>query len=135
MRSVSSGRPSLSRSGCISSVCALLFSPDPGELDERGRGEAHVLDADPLALAVSVVAAREEVRRWQAHLGERRPVRTAANRRLPRLETDPADRLLEVRDDPGMPVERGARVPVLDAVLDLDRAPWLGGGHFFREVM
>src|SRR4051794_25225496 len=73
-----------------------LLSPHAGQLDERGRGEAHVLDTDPLALAVRVVAAREDVRRRQAHLGERRAVGAAADRRLLRLETDASDRLLEV---------------------------------------
>src|SRR6476469_2994757 len=114
MRRVSSGRPSRSRSGSIPSVCVLLLSPLAGELDERRRGEAHVLDADPLALAVRVVA--------------------AADRCLLRLETDAPDRLLEVREDLGIPLERGTRVAVLDAVLDLDRAARLGGADVVREA-
>src|SRR5690242_4353658 len=114
MRSVSSGRPSLSsrgsippgyprsavpqrapptRAGCRS---ALLLGPDLRELDDRRRREAHVLDADPLALAVRVVAAGEDVRRRQAPLGERGAVGAAANRGPSRLEPDPPDRFLEV---------------------------------------
>src|SRR5436190_18419608 len=110
------------------------LSPHAGQLDERGRGEAHVLDTDPLALAVRVVAAREDVRRRQAHLGERRAVGAAADRRLLRLETDAPDRLLEVRADLGIPLERGARVAVLDAVLDLDCAARLGGADVVRKA-
>src|SRR5256885_12769285 len=147
MRRVSSGRPSRSRSGSTSPeyppdirVTPGLrpagvvageglggLSPHAGQLDERGRSEAHVLDADPLALAVRVVAAGEDVRRRQAHLGERRAVGAAADRRLLRLETDAPDRLLEVRADLGIPLERGARVAVLDAVVDPDPAARLGG--------
>src|SRR5256714_12265120 len=110
------------------------LSPHAGQLDERGRGAAHVLDTDPLALAVRVVAAREDVRRRQAHLGEGRAVGAAADRRLLRLETDAPDRLLEVRADLGIPLERGARVAVLDAVVDLDRAARLGGADVVREA-
>src|SRR3954453_2423702 len=110
------------------SVCALLPGPHPRELDERRGGEAHVLDADPLALAVRVVAAGEDVRGRQAHLRQRRAVRPASDRRLLRLEADAADRLLEVRDDLGALLEARARVAVLDPVLDLDRAARLGCG-------
>src|SRR4029079_14919720 len=49
-------------------------------------------------------------------------------------EPDATDRLLEVRDDLRVPLERGARVAVLDAVLDLDRAALLGGADLFREA-
>src|SRR6185312_13010130 len=101
--------------------CGRLRRPDLGELDDRRRGEAHVLDADPLALAVRVVAAGEDVRRRQAHLGERGAVRAAANRSPLRLEADAADGFLEVRDDLRMVVERAAHVAVLDARLDVDR--------------
>jgi len=43
-----------------------LLRPDLGQLDDRRGRQAHVLDADPFALAVRVVAAREDVRRRQA---------------------------------------------------------------------
>ena len=101
-------------------------APDLAQLDDRRRGEAHVLDADPLALAVGVVAAREDVRRRQAHLGQRRAVGAAADRGPLRLEADAADGLLEVRDDLRMLLERVAHVAVLDARLDLDRAALVG---------
>src|SRR3954447_4771175 len=127
MRRVSSGRPSRSRSGSIPSVCALLLGPHTREFDESRRREAHVLDTDPLALAVRVMSAREEVRRGEAYLGEPRPVGAAADRRLLRLEPHPADRLFEVRHDLRVPFDRDARVAVLDAILDLDRAARLGG--------
>src|SRR5207302_944943 len=115
------------------SVCALPLSPHARELDEGRGGEAHVLDADPLALAVRVVAAGEDVRRRQSHLGERRAVGAASDRRLLRFETDAADRLLEVRNDLRMTLERVAGVPVLDAVLDLDRTARCGGRDLLPE--
>src|SRR5579884_292623 len=129
MRKVSSGRPRRSRSGSIPSVCALALGPHAGELDERRGGEAHVLDADPLALAVRVVPAGEDVRRGQAHLGQRGPVGAAPDRGLLRLEADAPDRLLEVPDDLRVPLDRLARVAVLDPLLDLDRAARLDGAH------
>src|SRR5437763_17210186 len=104
------------------SVCALLPGPHPRELDERRGGQAHVLDADPLALAVRVVAAREDVRRGQTHLGQRGAAGSTADRRLPRLESDAANRLLEVGHDLRIPPEPNSRVEVLDAILDLARA-------------
>src|SRR5258708_2541233 len=102
MRSVSSGRFSLSRSGSTgtrypsNSLLLALSRSDLGQLDNRGRRQAHVFDADPLALAVRVVAAREDVRRRQAHLGEGGAVGAAANRRPSGLEPDAADGLLQV---------------------------------------
>ena len=114
--------------------CRRYFGPHARELDERRGGEAHVLDADPLALAVRVVAAGEEVRRGQAHLGQRRAVGAAADRRLLRLEPHAADRFLEVRDDLGVRLERVAHVAVLDSVLDLDRAARLGRGDLLGDA-
>src|SRR5437763_16343272 len=78
------------------SVCALALSPYARELDERSGIEAHVLDADPLALAVRVVAAGEDVRRRQPHLRQRRPVGAASDRGAPRLEPDAAYGLVQV---------------------------------------
>src|SRR5439155_18902087 len=88
---------------------------------------------DPLALAVCVVAAREDVRRGQTHLGQRGAVGSTANRRLPRLESHPANRLLEVGHDLRIPREPISRVEVLDAILDLDRAARFGSGDLLRE--
>src|SRR3954451_21832638 len=102
MQSFSSGRPNVSRSASTLTGYPSILTPDPGELDDRERGESHVLDADPFALAVGVMAAREDVRRRQPHLGERGAVGAAADRRLLRLEPDPADGFLEVGDDLGM---------------------------------
>ena len=114
------------------------FGPDLRELDDRGGGEAHVLDADPLALAVRVVAAGEDVRRRQAHLGERGAVGAAADRGLLRLEPDPANGFLEVRDDRRMLLQRVAHVAVLDERLDVDRAALIGrrdlGGDRAQEL-
>src|SRR3954447_4973492 len=140
-RSVSSGRFSRSRRGSTVEgyrESSGLLGPALRELHDRCRGEAHVLDADPLALAVGVVAAREDVRGRQAHLRERRAVGAAANRGHPRLEPDTADGLLQVRDDLGMPLKRVAHVAVLDEGLDLDRATLVGrsdlGGDLPQEV-
>src|SRR5579862_771528 len=133
MRRVSSGRPSRSSSGSMPPAYRPLFGPDAGELDERRRGQAHVLDADPLPLAVRVVAAREDVRGREAHLGERGAVGAASDRRLPRFEPDAADRLFEVLDDLGVPLDAGAGIPVLDPVLDGDRAAGLVGADLLRE--
>src|SRR5262245_53373142 len=116
------------------SVPAWLFGPHARELHERRGGEAYVLEADPLALAVRVVAPGEQVGRGKSHLGERRTVRAAADRRLLRLEADPADRLLEVRDDLGMLLDHVARVAVLDSLLHLDRAAGLGGADILGET-
>src|SRR4051794_41294881 len=124
-RSVSSGRFSRSRRGSTVEwyrESSGLLCPDFRNFHDRRSGEAHVLDADPLALAVGVVAAREDVRRRQPHLGERRAVGAASNRSRPRLEPDTADSLLEVRDDLRVLLQRVAHVAVLDERLDLDRA-------------
>src|SRR5438105_13099686 len=101
------------------SVCALLPGPHPCELDERRGGQAHVLDADPLALAVCVVAAREDIRRGQTHLGQRGAVGSTADRRLPRLESDAANRLLEVGHELRIPRESISRVEGRYAYLEL----------------
>src|SRR5207247_2360063 len=107
--------------------------PDLHERDDGGARETHVLDADPLPLAVRVVAAGKDVRRRQAHLGERRAVGAAPDRRLLRLEADAAYRLLEVRDDLGVLPQRVAHVAVLDERLDLDRAALVGRRHLRRD--
>jgi hypothetical protein len=73
------------------------------------------------------VAAREDVRRRQAPLRQRRAVRPAANRRQLRLEPHAADGLLEVREDVRIVRERVSHVAVLDLRLDLDRAPRVRG--------
>src|SRR6266581_3314905 len=117
-RSVSSGRPSLSSKG---STPLRYLGPDLGELDDRRGGQAHVLDADPFALAVRVVAAREDVRSREPHFGERGAVGAPADRRSPRLEPDAADGFFQVSDDFRMLQERVAHVAVLDERLDLDR--------------
>src|SRR5712671_4396096 len=126
IRSVSSGRFSLSRSGSTptryptsNSLLLGLFGPELRQLDDRRRGEAHVFDADPLALAVGVVAAREDVRRRQAHLGQGRPVCAATDRGALRLEADPPNGFLEVCDDLRVLLERVPHVAVLDVRLDL----------------
>src|SRR3954465_3500602 len=119
MRSVSSGRPRVSSSGSMPTPypstrlkpgCFSLLGPDLRELDDGRCGEAHVLDADPFALAVRVVTAGEDVRRRQAHLGERGAVGAAADRGLLRLEPDAADSFFEVGDDRRMLRERVAHV-------------------------
>src|SRR5436305_14086648 len=102
MRSVSSGRPSRSSSGSTGTgypEAGWLLGPDLREVHDGRGGEAHVLDADPLALAVRVVAAGEDVRRRQTHLGQRRSVGAAADGRPLRLEPDAADGFVEVGDD------------------------------------
>src|ERR1700730_13778178 len=139
MRSVSSGRFNLVRSGSpptrypSNSLLLGLFGPELGQFDDRGAREAHVLDANPLALAVGVVAAREDVRRREAHLGQRRAVGAAADRRPLRLEADPPNGLLEVRGDLRMLLERVSHVAVLDAGLDLDRAALVGRRDLARN--
>src|SRR6266404_2364436 len=128
IRSVSSGRFSLSRSGSTPtrypSNRLLLgsFGPELRQLDDRRAREAHVFNANPLALAVGVVAAREDVRRRQAHLGQRRAVGAASDCRPLRLEADTAYCLLEVRNDLRVLLEPVAHVAVLSARVDLDRA-------------
>src|SRR3954471_21261858 len=126
MRTLSICRPQLSTSGSTRpgyprsralGRCAL--GPDLGELDDGGRGEAHVLDADPLALAVGLLAAREEVRRRQALLGQRRAVGAAADRRLARLESEAPDRLFRGGDDLRPLQQLVAHVAVRDRRLDL----------------
>src|SRR5438132_13494285 len=105
MRSVSSGRFSWSRSGSMptrypsNSLLLGLFRPDLRQLDDRGGCQPHVLNANPLALAVGVVAACEDVRRRQAHLGQRRAVGAASDCRPLRLEADTAYGFLEVRNN------------------------------------
>src|SRR4029079_11509757 len=121
-RSVSSGRFSRSRSGSTRTAYPPLLSPDFREFHERGCGEPHVLDADPFALAVGVVAPGEEVRRREAHRRQCRAVRAAADRGHLRLEPHTANGLLEVRDDLRVLLQRVAHVAVLDEGLDLDRA-------------
>jgi hypothetical protein len=109
-----------------------LLGPRLRELHQRGRGEAHVLDADPLALAVRVVAAREDVR-----VG--RPISVSADPSVPPRIASASARARRGGSPPrgsrrsADPLERVARVAVLDAVLDLDRAARLGGGDLLRE--
>ena len=50
------------------------------QLDDRRRRDRQVLDGDPLAHRVVLVAAGEDVRRRQAHLGQPRAVGAAADR-------------------------------------------------------
>ena len=108
--------------------------PNAGELDERRRGEAHVLDADPLALAVRVVAAGEDVRRREPHLGQAEP--SVPPRIDVRLGSRPTRRIASSRlaTISGCCVERVAHVPVLDPALDLDRAARLGGRRLLGEA-
>jgi len=67
------------------------------------------------------------------HLGERRAVGPAADRGQLRLEPDAPDRLLQVRNDLRMLLERVAHVAVLDLRLDLDRAAFVGRRDVSRE--
>ena len=60
-----------------------------------------------------VLAAREDVRRREALLGQPRAVGTAANDRVTRLDARPPDRLERPVDHLRMAVEHGAHVPVL----------------------
>src|SRR5205823_14941590 len=120
------------------SRCAPLrrnaLRPDLRKLDDRRRREAHVLDADPLALAVRLLAAGEDVRRRQPLLRQSRAVGAAADRRLARLEPGPADRLLERADDLGTLLQGVAHVAVGDRRLDLDRRARVETGDLGRDV-
>ena len=84
------------------------------QLDDRGRRDRHVLDADPLAHRVVLVAAGEDVRGRQAHLGQPRAVGAAADRRRAAAR---ARRAASPRAPPrrtcGTAVERLAHVAVL----------------------
>ena len=106
---------------------ARLFGPDLGEMDDRGDGGAHVLNAGPLALAVVVVAAGEDVRRRQPLLGEPRAVGAAADAVALRLE--PVRRIASsaCSTTRGCSLEHVAHVPVLDSsTRPRSRAPRIG---------
>ena len=98
------------------------FRPTRARARRGRRGKAHVLDADPFALAVDVLRAGEDVRRREAHRREQRAVGTAAERRPPGLEADAADRLLEVPDDLGERARAGRAGCGSGSGLGLDRA-------------
>ena len=68
----------------------LGLGPQLHELDDRRGADGHVLRGDPLAERVELLAARVDVRRRQAHLGEPRPVGAAADRVQRRLRRPPA---------------------------------------------
>src|SRR6476659_3016245 len=76
------------------------LGPDRGELDDRGRGGGHVLDARPLPHGVVLLAAREEVRRRQTLRREHGSVGASARDREPGLDPGAADRLERSVHDP-----------------------------------